>query len=66
MIIHTTALGCFLLHLFLLIYHPYPPSFHELYLSDCVSNHGVELIVHLRKYVNYKDIMKVVARQDTH
>ena len=31
MIIHyNCTIGSFLLHSFLLIYHPYPPSFHEM------------------------------------
>ena len=31
MIIHyNCTIGSFLLHYFLLIYHPYPPSFHEM------------------------------------
>ena len=31
MIIHyNCTIGSFLLHFFLLIYHPYPPSFHEM------------------------------------
>ena len=28
--LNTCTIGSFLLHLFLLIYHPYPPSFHEM------------------------------------
>ena len=31
MIIHyNCTIGSFLLHSFLLVYHPYPPSFHEM------------------------------------
>ena len=44
MIIHyNCTIGSFLLHSFLLIYHPYPPSFHEMiftlvYICTCMHN----------------------------
>ena len=41
MIIHyNCTIGSILLHSFLLIYHPYPPSFHEMIfiLVECVSH----------------------------
>ena len=50
MIIHyNCTIGSFLLHSFLLIYHPYPPSFHEmifilLYLYNTYTDISVEAI----------------------
>ena len=45
MIIHyNCTIGSFLLHSFLLIYHPYPPSFHEMIFTlvviivSCIKN----------------------------
>ena len=38
MIIHyNCTIGSFLLHSFLLIYHPYPPSFHEMIFTTNFS-----------------------------
>ena len=39
MIIHyNCTIGTFLLHLFLLIYHPYPPSFHEMIFTLVIDD----------------------------
>ena len=39
MIIHyNCTIGSFLLHSFLLIYHPYPPSFHEMIFTLVYNN----------------------------
>ncbi len=38
MIVHyNCTIGSFLLHFFLLIYHPYPPSFHEMIFILVIS-----------------------------
>ena len=48
MIIHyNCTIGSILLHSFLLIYHPYPPSFHEMiftlvYIVQLNQSEGVE------------------------
>ena len=53
MIIHyNCTIGSFLLHFFLLIYHPYPPSFHEMiFILVYIHSHregvfGREYLVH--------------------
>ena len=36
-VIYNCTIGSFLLHSFLMIYHPYPPSFHEMILYFFLS-----------------------------
>ena len=46
MIIHyNCTIGSFLLHSFLLIYHPYPPSFHEMIFILVYDDSQVQVCV---------------------
>ena len=54
MIIHyNCTIGSFLLHSFLLIYHPYPPSFHEMIFTLVVY------LIHMssQDIMSYKDAL---------
>ena len=45
MIIHyNCTIGSFLLHYFLLIYHPYPPSFHEMIFTLVGQQFAIDYI----------------------
>ena len=46
------TIGSFLLHFFLLIYHPYPPSFHEMIfilvqmLAASIKTEAISIVLH--------------------